>query len=95
MLEQLLNYPVDTTGYLTIPRGVTLLGGLVMMSFVPARIDNRLFLVGGTALAVYGIWRMLGYSPAMDWWPVAVAARSRARLRRVDAGARQGGIQHA
>jgi DHA2 family multidrug resistance protein len=73
MLEQLLNYPVDTTGYMTIPRGVTLLGGLVMMSFVPARIDNRLFLVGGTALAVYGTWRMLGYSPAMDWWPVAVA----------------------
>jgi DHA2 family multidrug resistance protein len=43
------------------------------MGFVPARIDSRLFVVGGMALVVYANWRMLGYSPAMDWWPVAAA----------------------
>jgi MFS transporter, DHA2 family, multidrug resistance protein len=43
------------------------------MSFVPARIDNRLFVVGGMVLVVYANWRMLGYSPAMDWRPVAIA----------------------
>jgi DHA2 family multidrug resistance protein len=73
MLEELLNYPVDTTGYMTMPRGVTLVGALVLMSFVPARIDNRLFVIGGMALVVYALWRMLGYSPAMDWWPVVAA----------------------
>jgi MFS transporter, DHA2 family, multidrug resistance protein len=73
MLEELLNYPVDTTGYMTLPRGVTLVGALVLMSFVPARIDNRLFVIGGMALVVYAHWRMLGYSPAMDWWPVIAA----------------------
>ena len=26
MLEELLEYPVDTTGYMTIPRGVALVG---------------------------------------------------------------------
>ena len=26
MLEELLNYPVDTTGYMTIPRGIALVG---------------------------------------------------------------------
>ena len=70
MLEEMLNYPVDTTGYMTIPRGITLVGALVLMSFVPGRIDNRLFLVGGMALVVYANWQMLGYSPAMDWRPV-------------------------
>jgi DHA2 family multidrug resistance protein len=25
------------------------------------------------ALVIYANWRMLGYSPAMDWWPVLVA----------------------
>src|ERR1700757_2757950 len=70
MLEEMLIYPVDTTGYMTIPRGITLVGALVLMSFVPARIDNRLFLVGGMALVVYANWQMLGYSPAMDWRPV-------------------------
>jgi MFS transporter, DHA2 family, multidrug resistance protein len=73
MLEELLNYPVDTTGYMTTPRGVTLVGALVLMSFVPPRIDHRLFLVGGMALVVYAHWSMLGYSPAMDWRPVITA----------------------
>jgi MFS transporter, DHA2 family, multidrug resistance protein len=70
MLEELLNYPVDTTGYMTIPRGVALVGGLVLMSLVPARVDYRPFVVGGMALVIYANWLMLGYSPAMDWRPV-------------------------
>jgi MFS transporter, DHA2 family, multidrug resistance protein len=71
MLEELLNYPVDTTGYMTIPRGITFVGTLVLMSFVPARIDNRILLMGGIAFMAYANWRMLGYSPLMDWQEVA------------------------
>jgi DHA2 family multidrug resistance protein len=73
MLENLLNYPVDTTGYMTLARGVTLVGAVVLMSFAPARIDNRLFVIGGTMLVVYANWSMLGYSPAMDRRPVIAA----------------------
>jgi DHA2 family multidrug resistance protein len=73
MLEELLNYPVDTTGYMTLARGVPLVGAVVLTSFVPAQIDNRLFVIGGLALVVYANWSMLGYSPAMDWRPVAAA----------------------
>ena len=46
---------------------------VVLMSFVPARIDNRLFVIGGMALVIYANWLMLGYSPAMDWRPVVTA----------------------
>lgn len=73
MLEELLNYPVDTTGYMTIPRGVALVGAMVLTSLVPAQVDYRPFLLGGMALVVYANWLMLGYSPAMDWRPVAEA----------------------
>ena len=73
MLEELFNYPVDTTGYMTLARGVPLVGAVVLMSLVPARIDNRLFGIGGLALVIYANWSMLGYSPAMDWRPVAAA----------------------
>jgi DHA2 family multidrug resistance protein len=73
MLESLLNYPVDTTGYMTLPRGVTLVGALLLMNFVPARVDIRPFVIGGMALVVYAHWSMLGYSPAMDWRPVIAA----------------------
>jgi MFS transporter, DHA2 family, multidrug resistance protein len=73
MLEELLNYPVDTTGYMTIPRGAALVGALVLTSLVPAQVDTRPFLVGGMTLVVYANWLMLGYSPAMDWRPVVEA----------------------
>ena len=74
MLEELLDYPVDTTGYMTLARGVTLVGAVVLMSFAPAQIDNRLFIIGGMALVVYANWLMLGYSPAMDWRLVVAAS---------------------
>ena len=73
MLNELLNYPVDTTGYMTIPRGIMLVGTLALMGYVPARIDNRLLVMGGIAMVAYANWRMLGYSPAMDWQAVATA----------------------
>jgi MFS transporter, DHA2 family, multidrug resistance protein len=67
MLEELLNYPVDTTGYVTVPRGAALVGSLVLMSLVPAQVDHRLFLLCGMALVVGANSMMLGYSPLMDW----------------------------
>jgi DHA2 family multidrug resistance protein len=73
MLEDLLNYPVDTTGYMTLARGVTLVGTVALMSFASPRIDSRLFVFGGAALVVYANWLMLGYSPQMDWWLVVAA----------------------
>jgi MFS transporter, DHA2 family, multidrug resistance protein len=73
MLDEILNYPPDTTGYMAIPRSIALVGALILTGRVPARIDNRLLIVGGMALVVYGNWRMLGYSPLMDWSPVVVA----------------------
>jgi MFS transporter, DHA2 family, multidrug resistance protein len=73
ILENLLSYPVDTAGYMTLARGVTLVGGVVLMGFAPARIDNRLFVIGGMAAVIYANSLMLGYSPLMDWRLVVVA----------------------
>jgi DHA2 family multidrug resistance protein len=73
MLDELLNYPADTTGYMAIPRSIALLGALILTGRAPARIDNRLLVSGGMALVVYANWRMLGYSPEMDWRAVVVA----------------------
>jgi MFS transporter, DHA2 family, multidrug resistance protein len=73
MLDELLNYPADTTGYMAIPRSVALVGALILTGRAPARIDNRLLLFGGMALVVYANWRMLSYSPEMDWRAVVEA----------------------
>jgi len=73
MLDELLNYPADTTGYMAIPRSIALVGALILTGRVPARIDNRLLVFGGMALVVYANWRMLGFSPEMDWRAVVEA----------------------
>lgn len=73
MLEELLGYPADTAGYITIPRGVALVSALLLTWRAPARIDNRLLLIVGSSLVIYGNARMLGYSPLMYWRPVAWA----------------------
>ncbi|HUB45040.1 MAG TPA: MFS transporter [Acetobacteraceae bacterium] len=73
MLDELLDYPADTTGYLAIPRSIALVGALILTGRIPARIDTRLLVAAGMALVIYGNWRMLGYSPEMDWQFVVVA----------------------
>jgi len=73
MLEDLLGYPVDTTGHMMLARGATLVGGVVLMGFVPARIDSRMFVIIGMAAVIYAHSLMLGYSPLMDWRLVIMA----------------------
>ena len=73
MLEELLGYPAHTAGYITIPRGVALVGAILLTWSPPPRIDHRLFVIGGLGLAVYGCWQMLGYSSLMDGCPVIFA----------------------
>ena len=73
MLDELLHYPADTTGYMAIPRSVALVGALILTGCVPARTDTRLLVLGGMVLVIYANWQMLGYSSAMDWRPVVVA----------------------
>jgi len=73
MLEELFGYPVDTTGYMAIPRGVALVGTLLLAGRAPARFDFRAMAITGMALVAYANWRMLGYSPGMDWRPVVTA----------------------
>ncbi|AZF42827.1 hypothetical protein C4J87_2669 [Pseudomonas sp. R1-43-08] len=72
MLNEILGYPPDTTGALTLPRGIALVGGFLLMGRVPERFDRRLFVAAGAGAVIYANWLMLGYSPLMDGWPVAV-----------------------
>lgn len=73
MLEELLGYPADTTGYMTLPRGAALIGALAITATAPKWIDSRLLVVTGIGLTALGNWLMLGYSPLMDWRYVLVA----------------------
>lgn len=72
MLDEILGYPPDTTGLLTVPRGLGLVGAFLLMGRAPTFIDTRFYIATGTALVVYANWLMLGYSPLMDATPVSL-----------------------
>lgn len=73
MLDEILGYPPITTGCMTIPRGVGIVGAFMLMTRVPASIDSRFLVALGVGLVTYANWSMLSYSPLMDWPPVAIA----------------------
>ncbi|MCF1427084.1 MAG: DHA2 family efflux MFS transporter permease subunit [Shewanella sp.] len=62
MMEQLMNYPVETTGFLMAPRGLTSAIVLLIMSRFMDRIDARLLILIGLLLNATGTWYMTQYS---------------------------------
>lgn len=73
MLDELLNYPADTTGYMAIPRSIALVAALLFTEYFCARIGARRLIAAGMLLTIYANWRMLGFSPEMGASPVIIA----------------------
>ncbi len=93
MLEELLNYPVDTTGYMTIPRGIALVGALLLMGFALPRIDSRVLVIGRHRSR--GL-RQLAHARLFTCDGLAASAHrggaSRGRTRHSNSGGHQGGV---
>jgi DHA2 family multidrug resistance protein len=73
MLQNLMGYPVATTGLVTAPSGV---GTMVAMLFAGRMLkytDARLMLVSGFLISAFSLWQMMQYtivlSPADIVWP--------------------------
>ncbi|GIU32320.1 DHA2 family efflux MFS transporter permease subunit [Shewanella sp. MBTL60-007] len=62
MLEQLLNYPVETTGFAMAPRGLASAVVLLVMARYMDKIDARLLIVVGLSLNALGTYLMTQYS---------------------------------
>jgi DHA2 family multidrug resistance protein len=66
LLQELLNYPVFTTGLVTAPRGIgTLLSMLIVGRFI-GKIDTRLIIGAGFALTAFSLWQMTGFDLQMN-----------------------------
>jgi DHA2 family multidrug resistance protein len=73
MLETLFDYPVQTTGMVTMPRG---LGSFFAMFFVGrlvGRVDTRLILAVGIGLSAVSMWQMSHFSLGMTAAPVIIS----------------------
>jgi MFS transporter, DHA2 family, multidrug resistance protein len=61
-LQNLLNYPVVTTGLLLAPRGVGTMIAMLVVGRAMRWIDPRLVLVAGLGLSAYSLYWMEGFS---------------------------------
>jgi len=73
LLQQVLNYPVVTAGFLMTPRGVGTVASMLFVGKVSNRIDARLLMLIGFIISAYSFWLPAGWAVDMDWSPVAVA----------------------
>jgi MFS transporter, DHA2 family, multidrug resistance protein len=70
MLQNLLNYPVFTTGLVTAPRGVGTMLAMFLVARLIGRVDTRLIILTGLAVTVGSLWQMTGFSLNMGMGPI-------------------------
>jgi DHA2 family multidrug resistance protein len=66
LLQDLLNYPVVTTGLVTAPRGVGTLAAMFIVGRMMGKVDIRLIIGAGFALSAFASWQMTGFDLQMD-----------------------------
>jgi DHA2 family multidrug resistance protein len=66
LLQDLMGYPVTTTGWATAPRGVGTLIATIAVGRLISRVDARLLIGTGFALTAFSLWQSCGFSPLMD-----------------------------
>lgn len=62
MLENLLDYPVATTGLVTAPSGLGTMVSMLIAGRLIGKVDLRLILLSGFSITVVALWQMTRYS---------------------------------
>ncbi len=70
LLQDLMNYPVMTTGLVLAPRGMGTLVAMAVVGRLTGRIDARFILAVGFTITAYSLWRMTGFSLDMGMGPL-------------------------
>ena len=66
LLQDLLNYPVVTTGLVTAPRGAGTLAAMFIVGRLMGKVDIRLIIAAGFSMAAVSSWQMTGFDVQMD-----------------------------
>jgi DHA2 family multidrug resistance protein len=70
MLQDLMNYPVVTTGLVTAPRGAGTLIAMLIIARFSKLIDVRWLIGLGFVLSAFSAWQMTRFNLLMDRYPV-------------------------
>jgi DHA2 family multidrug resistance protein len=73
MMQDLLNYPVFTSGWMMAPRGFGTMLAMILVGRMINKVDGRIFIVVGFLLTAASLWQMTGYSLYMGSGPILFA----------------------
>jgi DHA2 family multidrug resistance protein len=62
MLQNLMGYPVTTTGLVTAPSGLGTMIAMLLVGRLVGRVDNRILLFTGFTISAVALWQMCGYT---------------------------------
>jgi len=74
MMQGILNYPVLTSGFLTMPRGIGSLIAMLVIGQLVGRADTRIILGVGMSLTALAFWQMIHFDLSMNEWPMVVSS---------------------
>ncbi|MGA9368000.1 MAG: DHA2 family efflux MFS transporter permease subunit [Steroidobacteraceae bacterium] len=69
-LQELMNYPVITAGFVMGPRGIGTMGAMMIVGKLMGRADTRLLLGVGLGLSAWSFYVMTGWTPDVSSWTV-------------------------
>ncbi len=69
-LQNVLEYPVLTTGYVLAPRGVGTMVAMMIVGRFIGRIDSRLIIAFGLGLVALSLWEMGRFSTHVSTWDI-------------------------
>jgi MFS transporter, DHA2 family, multidrug resistance protein len=73
MMQDLMNYPVFTSGWMMAPRGFGTMLAMILVARTINKIDGRIFILVGFLLTAASLWQMTGYSLYMGPFPILFA----------------------
>jgi DHA2 family multidrug resistance protein len=72
MLQDLMNYPVMTTGLVTAPRGIGTMIAMFLVARLIGLVDIRVVILTGLLMTAVAMWEMTGFSLYMGMGPIIV-----------------------
>jgi len=69
-LQNLMGYPVVTTGLVLAPRGVGTMIAMIIVGRLVGRVDSRLLILTGLSLAGVSLWEMADFTTDVSEWTI-------------------------
>jgi len=69
-LQNLMGYPVVTTGFVLAPRGVGTMIAMLLVGRLSGKVDPRAMILAGLCLTAVSLWEMSQFTLQVDTWSI-------------------------